>query len=249
MVQKVTKTQIAAFTGVLLCGMHSAAYADFKLSSPPPPAPPPVVAPIPEPSGPVSLLPGTAGPVLNGFGGPEPLSQAVMQIVPVSKVVVFGDGVDTTVMVTWHGGKPAGDVLADVAHQVGLVVEDTGPTVIIRRQAGSVAADSVSIAPTVPAEPPPPPAPHWTAKPGDMLKEVLQRWCKEANITLDWDAEFDFRVRVPVDSEGNFNTAVTRLLDGFRESKLRPYGQLHPNKDTGTPALIIKTRSSDYFGE
>ncbi len=64
-----------------------------------------------------------------GFGSDIPLALAMRQIVPAQFAYVFSGNVDQGTRVTWNGGKPWNDVLADAIRPQGLDLSVSGQTV------------------------------------------------------------------------------------------------------------------------
>lgn len=255
------KTTVGGVALLAVLAVLGPAHAGFKLQGVA--APEPVAAPAPrEPEAPpqaqqapMSLLPGKgvsdsavsdarpvsvpapplAGTVANS-GKDVPLGLAVMQIVPSDRMVTFGPGVDQSASVSWSGGRHWRDILTEVVIAKGLSVRDTDGGVILEKEIGAVERAMA-----------PPPA--WRAERGEMLQDILRRWCQSAEVDLEWNADFDFMVKVPVAYSGEFKEAVRTVLIGLSSNKPRPQGRLHVNEQTGRPVLVISTRGGDYFGE
>ena len=103
----------------------------------------PSVQPVPAPV----AAPTYSNPMaqtINGFGVNIPLSVAIRQIVPAGIQVSFAQGVDSSVPITWRGGKPWQDVLADAIRPSSLSVSQNGYTVVISP------ANPIAMAPTSP---------------------------------------------------------------------------------------------------
>lgn len=92
----------------------------------------PVMAPV---SAPV-ITP----PVLKGFGRDIPLAVALKQIVPSAVFLKYGLGVDTSIPVTWQGGKPWREVLAETLRQNSMSFSENENEVIIARGANAPTA-------------------------------------------------------------------------------------------------------------
>lgn len=73
--------------------------------------------------------------VAEGFGSDIPLALALGQIVPPSFAYSFGDGVNPGKRVSWEGGKPWNEVLADVLQPLGLTFEIDGQRLLLRAAA------------------------------------------------------------------------------------------------------------------
>lgn len=108
------------FAFILVPYLHAASPASSEVSAdaPTPVQSPivaqPLVAPAPRARPTVSIA--------HGYGNDVPLSFAARQIVPTRVSVGFGPGVDPTRAVTWHGGRPWPQVLADLSAATGTVV-------------------------------------------------------------------------------------------------------------------------------
>lgn len=70
-------------------------------------------------------------PVIDGFGDRVPLSVAIEQIVPSDYVVDVQGGLDTTLTVSWAGGRPFDKVLEDAIYAHGYRVLVDGKQVIL----------------------------------------------------------------------------------------------------------------------
>lgn len=64
-----------------------------------------------------------------GFGSDIPLALAMRQIVPAQYAYVFSGNVDQGTRISWNGGKPWNDVLADAIRPQGLDLSVSGQTV------------------------------------------------------------------------------------------------------------------------
>ncbi len=61
-----------------------------------------------------------------------------------------------------------------------------------------------------------------------------------AHVQLYWSTDYDYRLNSDIAYGGDFEEAVSRLLDQFSAVKPQPYGQLHRNPETGA-VLVINT--------
>ena len=57
-----------------------------------------------------------------GFGHDVPLAFAIRQVIPPHVHVVFDQGVDRDVLVSWHGGRPWNEVIRTTVTTLGLHV-------------------------------------------------------------------------------------------------------------------------------
>ncbi len=80
----------------------------------------------------------------------------------------------------------------------------------------------------------------WFGARDSSLRAVLKDWSTRANVELYWDSEFDYPIRTNVVVEGDFETAVRKLLEGFGEAQPRPLGRLHKNSEQGPSVLIVE---------
>lgn len=89
------------------------------------------------------------------------------------------------------------------------------------------AADPAAVAAPKPT---PAPLPHWTAKKGEHLSDVLTRWGKKAgyNVIVDGPAEWKLGVRFA--EVGSFENVVEQLVKGFARDGLPPSVRIHSNK-------------------
>lgn len=80
----------------------------------------------------------------------------------------------------------------------------------------------------------------WRAEKGQTLKEVLRGWSEAAHVKLYWTTDYDYKLKSNISYTGNFEDAISRLLDQFSTVKPQPYGQLHRNPGTGN-VLVVNT--------
>lgn len=87
------------------------------------------------------------------------------------------------------------------------------------------------------------PAPSmWVAPRASTLRQVLTDWCREANVQLQWSAQYDYPLMSDVQIGGTFENAVETLLSGLIDAQPRPIARLHPNEPTGPAILVVETR-------
>lgn len=109
-------------------------------------------------------------------------------------------------------------------------------------QSGSTRAKTAPDAVPVPAKPKlanqplPMPAkpmtrlPVWTARPGEFVSDVIDRWAKRAGHTVVRDGVEEWKISVPVKIRGSFKHALDQLVVGF-EGAGRPLAiSLYANK-------------------
>lgn len=86
----------------------------------------------------------------------------------------------------------------------------------------------------------------WTAKRGATLRATLSDWCDRQGVQLIWRTEYDYPLAADVALEGNFETAVRKILLGFSAAAPQPVGRLHRQGTAGNAVLIISSRGNDY---
>jgi hypothetical protein len=82
--------------------------------------------------------------------------------------------------------------------------------------------------------------PSWHAEKGQTLRSTLQDWSKAAHVQLYWSTDYDYKLNSDFAYGGDFEAAVSKLLDQFSNVKPQPYGQLHRNPESGG-ILVINT--------
>lgn len=80
-----------------------------------------------------------------------------------------------------------------------------------------------------------------SARAGDDLRDVVQRWAAQNNVTLDWRADEPFRLPHEVSAQGDFAQALEAALTQFDDRNVRPVGQLNRDPATGRLSLTIET--------
>ena len=76
----------------------------------------------------------------------------------------------------------------------------------------------------------PPPPPVWSARKGEYLADVLQRWGKEASWTVLIDTTDAWHLAVPVRIEAAFDAAIAELVRGLGHDGTPPRVRLYPNR-------------------
>jgi hypothetical protein len=99
-----------------------------------------------------------------------------------------------------------------------------------------MAAVPMPVSPSVPSVM----QPSWHAERGQTLKAVLEDWSTAAHVRLYWSTDYDYKLNTDIAYGGNFEEAVSRLLDQFSAVKPQPYGELHNNPETGG-VLVVNT--------
>jgi hypothetical protein len=84
----------------------------------------------------------------------------------------------------------------------------------------------------------------WTADRGDMLRKVLEIWCRRSNVEFDWLSEYDYPLEASVAYSGTFESAVRNLLTGFENAHPQPVAELHSNAGLGQMVLVIQARGN-----
>lgn len=82
-----------------------------------------------------TLTPSTYTEAL-GFGSDIPLAFAMRQVVPGNYAYIFAPGVDQGARVSWNGGKPWNEVLADMVRPQGLNISISGNNIRVFPQSG-----------------------------------------------------------------------------------------------------------------
>lgn len=72
--------------------------------------------------------------------------------------------------------------------------------------------------------------PSWLAVRGSTLREVLTDWTKRQGIELYWSIDYDYRLNDSATYSGNFEDAVSQLLERFEDTRPQPFGELHVGK-------------------
>ena len=72
---------------------------------------------------------------------------------------------------------------------------------------------------------------QWRAARGIDLQDILTLWSKEANVTLVWQSETSFALPAAVSLTGNYEEAVSLILEQFRGQELAPTGKLYQQND------------------
>ncbi len=86
------------------------------------------------------------------------------------------------------------------------------------------------VSPSAPQSTTTPPLPVWTARPGEFVADVVDRWAKRAGHTVVRDGVEEWKITVPVRISGNFKDALDQLVVGF-EGSGRPLAiSLYANK-------------------
>ncbi|MDD5585658.1 MAG: TcpQ domain-containing protein [Alphaproteobacteria bacterium] len=86
----------------------------------------------------------------------------------------------------------------------------------------------------------------WTAKEGETLHKVLDKWCRRAGVDLNWQAEYDYPVQASISLTGTFEEAVRTLLTGFEAAQPQPVADLHNSPAAGQSVLIVQARGNNY---
>lgn len=82
--------------------------------------------------------------------------------------------------------------------------------------------------------------PTWLAMRGNTLKEVLTDWTKRRGIELYWSIDYDYRLNDSKTYNGNFEDAVSQLLERFEDTRPQPFGELHLGKN-GPNVLVVSS--------
>lgn len=82
----------------------------------------------------------------------------------------------------------------------------------------------------------------WVAPRASTLRQVLTDWAREANVQLQWSAQYDYPLMSDVQVSGTFEDAVENILAGLVDAQPRPVARLHPNEPSGPAILVVETR-------
>ncbi|PKU24024.1 hypothetical protein [Telmatospirillum siberiense] len=122
---------LVVFLGASLFGGQALA-GSFSLEAAPPTEVPPVDV--------AALQIEDQGPVVSGFAKGLPLELVVRQIVPRTLPVSFNPDIDTRQRADWRGGRGWKQVLNDALAPLGLTFAQTGPGIVVSRNALPAAA-------------------------------------------------------------------------------------------------------------
>lgn len=230
---------------------------------------PPVVSPSPTNTVSIPSAPVLSASVIEGFGKDIPLVMALRDIVPAGYAFSFGAANIAGQKISWEGGKPWSEVLADSLSAVGLAYSLQGNVLMITSREMVVDAPSVSVPiaadqsvpyqtldvarPSVEpnylpqsAETPSPrgivsmeASRKWEARPGKTLRETLDQWCKESNVVLKWMTAYDYPINNAFYFNGTYGEAVDSLLSSYGGESPAPRGRLYPNLPDGPSVLMV----------
>lgn len=149
-----------------------------------------------------------------------PIHAALAQIVRGTGVsVVMTEDVPGTLTATGVGGK-LDVIVGKVCGYSGAKCDfDNGVLMVSMREqlaAASPQAPAVVEAPVVVA--PPEPVKPWEVVPGTSLRNTLAEWSDRADWELHWDAADDFVLLARAEFDGDFDSAVSRLLTAVNAS-------------------------------
>lgn len=80
---------------------------------------------------------------------------------------------------------------------------------------------------------------QWNARSGSTLRQVLEGWCKESNVELNWSTAYDYPINNAFYFEGTYGEAVDSLLSSYGGETPAPKGRLYPNLPDGPSVLMI----------
>ncbi|HEU0117316.1 MAG TPA: TcpQ domain-containing protein [Alphaproteobacteria bacterium] len=224
----------------------------------------------------VSTTTTDSGPVVRGFAKEVPLAVALRQILPPGYGFSVDPDVDLGVLISFKGGKPWRQTLADALDPAGLVMREKGQMISIGRIGSQPTPVNTAermpptMTPSAPAhilEPPgempvvpmraistspaaqqeaAPVADSWVASRGDSLHKVLEGWARRSNVELNWMAEYDYPIQASFTYSGYFEDAMRAILTGFEEAHPEPVAELHNNPGLGQRVLVVQTRGNSY---
>jgi len=91
------------------------------------------------------IAPVAAEPAVKGFGKDIPLVIAAQQIAPADRQIAFGQGVDPSMPVSWHGGQPWHVVLSDALNKRGLQMTEQGTLLFISQSKSELGTNKASL--------------------------------------------------------------------------------------------------------
>lgn len=80
----------------------------------------------------------------------------------------------------------------------------------------------------------------WVGHKYQTLREVLKEWSDKEGVELYWTIDYDYKLNKDVVLVGEFETAVAKLINVFRNVRPQPYGQLHQG-DRGPLVLVVNS--------
>lgn len=83
--------------------------------------------------------------------------------------------------------------------------------------------------PPPPVAPPPPPEPTWTLHRGLLIGDELNAWAKKAGWTVVWQLSEDWSVPSTTYLNGNFKTAVTKVITALSSNGADIHAVFHTN--------------------
>ena len=190
--------------------------------------------------------------IVEGFGKDIPLAVAMRQIVPPVYMVSYEPGVDEGKPMTWNGGSGWTSVVSDMLDARKLHATMSGNTITVSEGRGAalqmpvsqpapVIADNSSITWDLGSKPVLnlKEQQHWTAKPGQGLRETLLNWSQQAKVELAWQNAKDMPIGSAFSFDGTFDQAVDALLSLYSGEPSEPKGKLYPNLPEGPSVLVI----------
>jgi hypothetical protein len=85
----------------------------------------------------------------------------------------------------------------------------------------------------------------WHASVGKTLKQTLEDWSHQANVTLRWDSEFDYPIQSNISVSGDYEDAVRGLLRGFSSAQPQPVARLYRPTQGMPGVLLVTARGND----
>lgn len=84
--------------------------------------------------------------------------------------------------------------------------------------------------------------PSWSGERGDLLRDLLDDWSRQAGVELFWSSEYNYALEDSFQVSGTYEEAVRSILDEFKDANPRPYGRLHEGNAEVPPVLVIETQ-------
>ncbi len=94
---------------------------------------------------------------------------------------------------------------------------------------------------TVPTPAPVVEQPIWSARRGETLRQVLERWAEKAEWRLAWEARWDYPVRANASFAGGFVQAAGGVVRAFARVVPAPYADFYPDNRV----VVVSTQETE----
>ena len=138
--------------------------------------------------------------------------------------------VNTTAGSTAAGGGPAPLAGTRWLSRVGGTEARRGTTASPVRPGNATSSDPAGISSASESAPVEPSLPVWSARQGEYLSDILERWGREAGWRVIVDTPDAWQLAVPLRFRASFEDAVGELVRGLAHGGTPPRVRLHPNK-------------------